>query len=161
MPHINPGGKKRPTEREVSKFKTSCILTWHTKCGKRLPVVCSDTSRNREPALTKGTPSPRSRTLTVAFTCQPSGEPDGAGVRAGWGVGGQQVTEDGVRDKVEGVSRDVPQDHGPGPSVQPLEALGLQDAADAVDGSSVEPLAGDVDGAQRYVGAAGNVSSKV
>lgn len=82
-------------------------------------------------------------------------------MRAGRGVGGQQVAEDGVRDEVEGVPGDVPEDHGPGPPVQPLEALGLQDAADAVDGTSVEPLARDVDGAQRDVGARGNVGGEV
>ena len=73
----------------------------------------------------------------------------------------QQVTEDGVRDEVERVSRYVPEDHGPGPPVQALQALGLQDAADAVDGASVESLVGDVDGAQRDVGAARYVAGKV
>lgn len=82
-------------------------------------------------------------------------------MRAGCGVWLQQVTEDGVRDEVEYVSRNVPQDHGPAAPVQALEALGLQDAADAVDGAAVESLVGDVDGAQRDVGAVGYVASKV
>lgn len=82
-------------------------------------------------------------------------------MRAGRGVGLQQVAEDGVRDEVERVSRNVPQDHGPGPPVQALQALGLQDAADAVDGPSVQPLAGDVHGAQGDVAAARDVAGEV
>lgn len=74
-------------------------------------------------------------------------------MRARLGVGLQQVAEHGVRDEVEHVSRNVSQDHGTGPPVEALQALGLQDAADAVDGPSVQPLAGDVDRAQRDSGA--------
>lgn len=73
-------------------------------------------------------------------------------MRSGGGVRLQQVAEEGVGDEVECVSRHVPEDHGPRPPVQAREALGLQDAADAVDGAPVEPLVGDVDGAQGDVG---------
>lgn len=82
-------------------------------------------------------------------------------MRARRGVRRQQVTENGVRDEVERISGDVPQDHGPGPSVQALEALGLQDAADAVDGASIEPLVLDVDGAQGDVGTSRDVASEL
>ena len=80
---------------------------------------------------------------------------------AGCGVWLQQVTEDSVRDEVECVSGYVPQDHGPGPPVQALEALSLEDAADAVDGPPVVPLAGDIDGAQWDVGAVRHVAGEV
>lgn len=74
-------------------------------------------------------------------------------MRAGRGVRLQQVTEDAVGDEVERVSRNIPQHHGPSPPVQALETLCLQDAADAVDGASVESLARNVNRAQRDVGA--------
>lgn len=77
------------------------------------------------------------------------------------GVGLQQVAEHGVRDEVEHVSWNVPQDHGSGPPVQALQALSLQDAAYTVDGASVQPLAGDVDGAQRDVGAVRYVTGEL
>lgn len=96
-----------------------------------------------------------------ALTCQASGQPDGAGVGAGLGVRLQQVAEDGVGDEVEHVSRDVAQDHGAGAAVQALDALGLQDAADAVDGAAVQPLVSDADRAQRDVGAARHVPGQV
>lgn len=80
-----------------------------------------------------------------ALTCQASGQPDGAGVGAGLGVWLQQVAEDGVGNEVEHVSWDVAQDHGAGAAVQALDALGLQDAADAVDGAAVQSLVGDAD----------------
>lgn len=82
-------------------------------------------------------------------------------MRAGRSIWLQQVTEDGVRDEVEYISWNVPQDHGSGPPVQALEALGLQDAADAVDGATVESLVGNVDRAQRDVGAVGYIAGKV
>lgn len=82
-------------------------------------------------------------------------------MRARLGISLQQIAEDGVRDEVEDVSGDVPQQHGPGPPVQALQPLRLQDAADAVDGTSVESLTGNVDGAQRDVGAARYVTGKV
>lgn len=93
-------------------------------------------------------------------TCQTSSQPDGAGMRTRRALRRQQPTEDGVRDEVERVPRHVPQDHGAGPPVQALDALGLQDAADAVDGPPVELLVGDGDGAQGDVGAARHVSGK-
>lgn len=68
----------------------------------------------------------------------------------------QQVTEDGVRDEVEHVPGDVPQDHGSAPPVEALEALGLQDAADAVDRAAVERRPGGGDGAQVEVGTVRN-----
>lgn len=82
-------------------------------------------------------------------------------MRARLGVRLQQVAEDGVRDEVEHISRNVPQDHGPGPPVQALQALGLQDAADAVDGASVQCLAGDGDGTQGDVGAIRHVTRQM
>lgn len=82
-------------------------------------------------------------------------------MRARLGVRLQQIAEDGVRDEVEHVSRNVPQDHGPSAPVQALQALGLQDAADAVDGTPVQSLAGDADGAQGDVGATRHVTRKV
>lgn len=94
-------------------------------------------------------------------TCQASCEPDGTGVGAWRGIWLQQVTEDGVGNEVERVSRNVPQHHGPGPPVQPLEALCLQDAADALDGASVESVAGNVDGAQGDVGAVWNAAGQL
>lgn len=98
----------------------------------------------------------------MTFTCQSSCQPDGTWMWARSVVRPQQVAEDGVRDEVERVSRYVPQDHGSGSSVQALEALGLQDAADAVDGPSVQLLlAGNADGAQTDVGAIRHVARKV
>lgn len=82
-------------------------------------------------------------------------------MRAGRAGRGQQVTEDGVRDEVECVSGDVPQDHGPGPPVESQYALGLQDVADAVDRASVESLVGNVNGAKRDVGAVGHITSQL
>lgn len=82
-------------------------------------------------------------------------------MRARLGVRLQQIAEDGVRDEVEHVSRNVPQDHGPSAPVQALQALGLQDAADAVDGTPVQSLAGDADRAQGDVGATRHVTRKV
>lgn len=77
------------------------------------------------------------------------------------GIWFQQVAEDGVWDEVEHVSRNVPQDHGPGAPVQAPRALILQDAADAVDRTSVQSLAGDVNRPHRDVGATPHVPSEV
>lgn len=82
-------------------------------------------------------------------------------MRAGLGVWFHEITEDGVRDEVEHVSRNVPQDHGPGPPVEALQAFSLQDAADAVDGASIHSLVGDADGAQGDVGAIWHIAGKV
>ena len=78
----------------------------------------------------------------VRFTCKSPGQADGGGMGAGAAVGAQQATEDGVRDEVERVARYVPQHHGPGPPVQPLEALAPQDAAHTVDGPPIDTLVG-------------------
>lgn len=82
-------------------------------------------------------------------------------MRAGRVGGGQQVTEDSIRDEIKGVSWDVPQDHGPSPSIKSLYSLCLQDGADAVDRASVELLVGKVDRAQGEVGASGDVTSQL
>lgn len=97
----------------------------------------------------------------AGVTCESSGQPDGTGMRVCPGVWFQQVAEDGVRDEVESIARNVPQDHGPRPSVQPLQALGPQDAADAVQRASVLVLAGHPHRAQRDVGAVGHVPGEV
>lgn len=111
----------------------------------------------------------RTRPWTGTVTCQSSGQPDGTGVRVWTAFWFQQVAEDGVRDEVEHISRNVPQDHGPRPSVQALQALSLQDAADAVKRASVQRLTSltlprtywHPHGAQRDVGAIGHVPGKV
>lgn len=82
-------------------------------------------------------------------------------MRAGRVRRGQQVTEDGIRDEVKGVSWHVPQDHGPSPSVKSLYSLCLHDGADAVDRASVELLVGKVDRAQGEVGASRDVASQL
>lgn len=96
-----------------------------------------------------------------ASTCQASSQPDGAGMRSRRAFRRQQLTEDGVGDEVERVARHVPQNHGAGAPVQAREALGLQDAADAVDRPPVQLLAGDGDGVQGDVGAVRHVPGKV
>lgn len=82
-------------------------------------------------------------------------------MRVRTGVWFQQVAEDGVRDEVEHISRHVPEDHGPRPSEQALQALGPQDAADAVQRASVLPLTGHPHRAQGDVGAIRHVPGKV
>lgn len=83
-------------------------------------------------------------------------------MQAGGAVGLQQVAEEGVRDEVERVPGHVPEDHGAGAPVQALQALGLQDAADAVRGPPVQPLGGEGDGgAQGDGGAIRHVGGEV
>lgn len=98
---------------------------------------------------------------SLRLTCQAPGQPDGAGVGAGRGVRPQQVAEERVREEVEHISWDVPQQHGTGTAVEARHALCLQDGADTVEGAAVQLATGHAHGAQWDVGASGHVASKV
>lgn len=68
----------------------------------------------------------------AALTCHASRQPHSTGAGACVGLGRNPVTQEHIRDEVEAVARDVPQQHGTGAPVQPCQAFSPHDGYDAM-----------------------------